>query len=514
MSGTYTEKWGLYLPDVDSIGWGDIVNANFQIISEHMGGRLNELADVNISSVPQSGDSIRYNHLTEQWENCRNNQVGIQTHSELQGLDSDSHGIYLLLDGSLPMSNNIDLNYHKIINSRDPELPGDLVTKRYIDTINLSLSHSDSAISKSINDPSTILVHTEGDMYIIGPNPVDAWSGRAGDLAIWINGGWQYPSYREGRTIYVIDEHTYYNYTGTEWVYHFTTLNHHDVANHDAYDDHPQYLNINRHRRLSEHVLGVTVPFGNLSTLEDVSINPTSLADKDVLVYVLPDGAPAGTGRWQSAASNTVGHQTHNALGDRFDLNSSGEPIYDPESSNYDKNGKCHPQYLTFTEHAFDDHNYLSSKYIPWSPLVGFSLNVPDGIKLGDQIQLKRVGDAGKLTITTSTQTVDNTVTFPNTSGAVVVSSTTPPNGTILMSDGTGRYIPIPSPSSASILKHGGTGTTPEWITFSDAGLVNADWLATSGPSQILNKPREFIFVTAYEPENPVKGDIWIDTST
>ena len=80
MTGIYTDRFGLYCPDPDDIGWGELISENFSIIDGHLGGRISELADVEMLDMAQAGDTIHWNPITEKWNNCRSTEVGIQYH--------------------------------------------------------------------------------------------------------------------------------------------------------------------------------------------------------------------------------------------------------------------------------------------------------------------------------------------------------------------------------------------------------------------------------------------------
>ncbi|WP_373487823.1 DUF2793 domain-containing protein [Blastomonas sp.] len=51
------------------------------------------------------------------------------------------------------------------------------------------------------NDPSA-LTPAEGQLWIVGPDPVGAWSGRAGALALFTAGGWRFVSPLAGMRVY------------------------------------------------------------------------------------------------------------------------------------------------------------------------------------------------------------------------------------------------------------------------------------------------------------------------
>lgn len=52
-----------------------------------------------------------------------------------------------------------------------------------------------------------------GDTYIVGPAPTAAWTGQAGNLAIFYENAWNFVAAREGMLFYVDDENLYYKCT-------------------------------------------------------------------------------------------------------------------------------------------------------------------------------------------------------------------------------------------------------------------------------------------------------------
>jgi len=61
---------------------------------------------------------------------------------------------------------------------------------------NEALSRLDILVHPSaqaiVDDPSSIDQPVVGQCWIIGPNPVGLWAGRAAKIAAWTSGGWQF----------------------------------------------------------------------------------------------------------------------------------------------------------------------------------------------------------------------------------------------------------------------------------------------------------------------------------
>lgn len=57
----------------------------------------------------------------------------------------------------------------------------------------------------------------DGQCWIVGPGPTGAWSGQAGKLAGWTQGGWRFLAPREGMTTGVAGAAGFARYTGGTW---------------------------------------------------------------------------------------------------------------------------------------------------------------------------------------------------------------------------------------------------------------------------------------------------------
>lgn len=56
-----------------------------------------------------------------------------------------------------------------------------------------------------------------GECWIVGPAPTGAWTGRAGAIAGWTDGGWRFVAPREGLCAWVADEGRSRRFTGGAW---------------------------------------------------------------------------------------------------------------------------------------------------------------------------------------------------------------------------------------------------------------------------------------------------------
>jgi hypothetical protein len=68
-------------------------------------------------------------------------------------------------------------------------------------TVNEALTRLDLAVQPTVAEIGRNLppvAPTEGEAWIVGAAPTDAWSGHAGALAGWTAGGWRFLAPREG----------------------------------------------------------------------------------------------------------------------------------------------------------------------------------------------------------------------------------------------------------------------------------------------------------------------------
>ncbi|WP_226550450.1 DUF2793 domain-containing protein [Celeribacter naphthalenivorans] len=94
-------------------------------------------------------------------------------------------------------------------------------------TVNEALSRIDglmqlTLISVTGNTPP--LTPQEGDTYGVGSAPVNAWSGQAGMIALYVNGGWAFVPATLGMRAYVADQNGWAGYDGADWVLGLQTL--------------------------------------------------------------------------------------------------------------------------------------------------------------------------------------------------------------------------------------------------------------------------------------------------
>lgn len=57
----------------------------------------------------------------------------------------------------------------------------------------------------------------EGDRYIVGPSPTDAWAGRAEQIAVRIEGAWEFHAPQVGWLAFIEDEAVLSAYKTTGW---------------------------------------------------------------------------------------------------------------------------------------------------------------------------------------------------------------------------------------------------------------------------------------------------------
>jgi hypothetical protein len=63
----------------------------------------------------------------------------------------------------------------------------------------------------------TGLTPAEGDAYLIAASAAGGWAGHSGEIALWINGAWEYLAPKEGFTLYLKDEDIRIQFDGTNW---------------------------------------------------------------------------------------------------------------------------------------------------------------------------------------------------------------------------------------------------------------------------------------------------------
>lgn len=58
---------------------------------------------------------------------------------------------------------------------------------------------------------------TDGDKYLVGPNPVGSWANKQGQLAVMYQGGWYFIAPKKGWRVRIESEEDFYWYDGTKW---------------------------------------------------------------------------------------------------------------------------------------------------------------------------------------------------------------------------------------------------------------------------------------------------------
>ena len=72
-----------------------------------------------------------------------------------------------------------------------------------------------SVKSRSLTAPPA--TSTAGDRYIVAAGATGAWTGRDGEIAVWIGGAWEFHAPRIGWLCYVEDEDLLSAYKTTGW---------------------------------------------------------------------------------------------------------------------------------------------------------------------------------------------------------------------------------------------------------------------------------------------------------
>lgn len=65
-------------------------------------------------------------------------------------------------------------------------------------------------------DPAA-LDPSDGDLWIVGPSPVGAWAGRAGQIAVFTAGGWRFVPAVNGMRVYDRDGGVMRTFNGSIW---------------------------------------------------------------------------------------------------------------------------------------------------------------------------------------------------------------------------------------------------------------------------------------------------------
>lgn len=87
-------------------------------------------------------------------------------------------------------------------------------------TLNQALNIIDAAVNLTVADRDLTTPPgspSDGDRYIVGPSATGAWSGKAGQVAVYID-GWVFLDPQEGWMVFVQDENLQLVYNGSAWV--------------------------------------------------------------------------------------------------------------------------------------------------------------------------------------------------------------------------------------------------------------------------------------------------------
>lgn len=93
-------------------------------------------------------------------------------------------------------------------------------TQKHV-TLNESLNALDALVMLSVKDRTTNTPPAspiDGDRYIIAASPTGAWAGKANQIALYINSGWQYFTPKSGYIAYVQSESLIIIFDGNSWI--------------------------------------------------------------------------------------------------------------------------------------------------------------------------------------------------------------------------------------------------------------------------------------------------------
>jgi hypothetical protein len=287
MTGTYTTKNGdlpqLYLPDDDDEGWGDEINQNFVKISQHLGGSLYNLRDTDIDITPADRQILAYDITKGAWTNISPNLLGKQSHNEMNDLDNTSsngnHQIFLRLDGTKSMTNNLNLNSFKIINSAPATQPTDLMQMSQVEN-RIRETQGVFLVEQFVKDPSTITPEN-GKVYLAQKDAEGTWVEHRERLMYYNNNEWTAIRPRSGMVAFLFNESRYYKYVG-DWVILEKNLEiDHNTLKNLNQDAHKEYLNENRHTQLHQS-MGVDY--------KEMKGSEVGLIDRIIIRDMLPGG--------------------------------------------------------------------------------------------------------------------------------------------------------------------------------------------------------------------------------
>lgn len=88
-------------------------------------------------------------------------------------------------------------------------------------TINEALSRTDALASAKVESRNAVSPPSnpaDGEAYIVGQGASDDWAGQDDDLALFLNGGWDFVTPWSGCIVWVEDERTHVTYDDGIWV--------------------------------------------------------------------------------------------------------------------------------------------------------------------------------------------------------------------------------------------------------------------------------------------------------
>lgn len=88
-------------------------------------------------------------------------------------------------------------------------------------TINEAIARTDALASTRVESRDLLVPPAsamDGEAYIVGPLSTGEWAGQDGDLALSLNGGWDFVTPWSGFTVWVEAERTHVTYDDGKWV--------------------------------------------------------------------------------------------------------------------------------------------------------------------------------------------------------------------------------------------------------------------------------------------------------
>lgn len=87
-------------------------------------------------------------------------------------------------------------------------------------TVNEALARIDALMQLTLASRSVTVppAAAEGDAYAVPTGAVNAWAGREGQVALWLNGGWAFVVPKPGWRGFVVDEGVPASFDGVDWI--------------------------------------------------------------------------------------------------------------------------------------------------------------------------------------------------------------------------------------------------------------------------------------------------------